>query len=138
MFDVVGEFNWLAIILATLAYYILGAVWFTPLFGKAWDKSIGYERSNKEKWPPIYYITPLVSSFVVTLATSFLIHALSIQSLTNAVALGVIAGLGYAASISVNNAVTPKVPYPLRHGSITGAYHVIGIIVVSVILFSLN
>lgn len=27
-----------------IAYYVAGAVWFTPLFGRAWDRSIGHER----------------------------------------------------------------------------------------------
>jgi hypothetical protein len=50
------------------------------------------------------------------------------------VLLGIIVGIGYAASISVNNAVTPHTPRPFRLGAITGGYHVVGIVIVSTIV----
>lgn len=31
-----GEMNWLAWALGTLAFYVLGAVWYSALFGKPW------------------------------------------------------------------------------------------------------
>lgn len=46
MFDVVSELNGLAIILASLAYFVLGAVWFMPLFGAQYDKALDTKRSK--------------------------------------------------------------------------------------------
>ena len=40
-----SDINWWAVLLATFGYYVLGALWFTPLFGRAWDRSIGYDRA---------------------------------------------------------------------------------------------
>ncbi len=31
-----GDMNWLAIVCAGLAYWLLGAVWYSALFSKAW------------------------------------------------------------------------------------------------------
>jgi hypothetical protein len=33
--------NWLAVVLGTVAFFAVGAVWYTALFGKAWQKSVG-------------------------------------------------------------------------------------------------
>ena len=36
-FDVLGDLNWLAVLVAALAYFAIGALWYAPpLFGKAW------------------------------------------------------------------------------------------------------
>lgn len=35
------ELNWLAIVLAALASFPLGFVWYGPLFGKAWAAEVG-------------------------------------------------------------------------------------------------
>ena len=138
MFDAIGEINWLAVIVAALAYYILGAIWFTPLFGRAWDTSIGFQRPKGHRFPPIYYIAPLISSFVATVATAVLVYALDIGLLSDAILLALTVGIGYAASISFNNAVTPNTPRPLMLGAVTGTYHLVGIIIVSAIVVSLK
>lgn len=39
MLAALAHLNWFAVGLAGLAYYLLGAAWFTPLFGRAWDRS---------------------------------------------------------------------------------------------------
>ncbi len=33
--------NWLAIGLATVAFFAVGALWYTVLFGKAWQREVG-------------------------------------------------------------------------------------------------
>jgi hypothetical protein len=35
-----GPLNWLAIVVATLAFFAVGAAWYTALFGKAWQREI--------------------------------------------------------------------------------------------------
>ena len=31
-----NEMNWLAIAVSTIAYFFIGAIWYTALFGKKW------------------------------------------------------------------------------------------------------
>lgn len=35
------EINWLAVLAASLVGFIIGAIWYGPLFGKAWMKIVG-------------------------------------------------------------------------------------------------
>lgn len=135
MFDVATDLNWLAIIVATLAYFILGALWFTPLFGAAYDRALDAKRSKGQKWPAIYYIGPFLSALVTTITTAVLVYALTISSVSEAVWLGLILGVGIAFSVSCNNAINPKTPRPLLYGTVTGGYHVVGITIVAILLF---
>ena len=68
-----ADLSWLAIGIATLAYYLLGALWFTPLFGAAWDTAIGHTRVRGERFSAAYYVVPLVSSLLVTVAMAVLV-----------------------------------------------------------------
>lgn len=138
MFDSINELNWLAIALATFAYFVLGAVWFTPLFGRAYDEALGTKRQKNQQWPAIYYIGPFVSALVTTVATALLVSALDLAQLSEAVMLGLIVGVGYALSISMNNAINPITPRPLLYGLVTGGYHVVCIVLVAAIIFGMQ
>ena len=39
--------NYVAILVATVANFILGFIWYTPLFGKAWARENGFDTSVK-------------------------------------------------------------------------------------------
>lgn len=41
------QINYLAIVVAVVANFFLGFIWYTPLFGKAWAKEMGYDTSIK-------------------------------------------------------------------------------------------
>jgi len=138
MVAIILELNGWAVLLATFVYFVLGALWFTPLFGKYYDLALDFDRQKDYKWPPIYYISPLVSSLIVSTATAMLVYLLKIDLLADAVMLGLIVGVGYAATISFNNAVNPVTPKPLLYGAVTGGYHVVGITLVAVVVTALR
>ena len=33
--------NWLAVVVATVAFFVVGAIWYTALFGKVWQREVG-------------------------------------------------------------------------------------------------
>jgi hypothetical protein len=39
--------NWIAIIVVVVANFIFGFIWYTPLFGKAWGKEMGFDMNQK-------------------------------------------------------------------------------------------
>lgn len=136
MFNVLNEVNWLIILLATVVYFILGAVRFTPLFGKAYDIGTGVKRSSKQKWPTIYYYAQFLSSLVVSVAIGITLYAMNIQSLADAVTLGLLFGIALAA-ISLSNAVTPNMPRPVIFGLVVGSYHLVSAVIVAAIIDTL-
>src|SRR5688572_10304000 len=41
------QINMVAVLVAVVANFILGFLWYTPLFGKAWAKQMGFDTSVK-------------------------------------------------------------------------------------------
>lgn len=134
MFEALTHLNWLAIALAALAYYVLGALWFTPLFGRTWDRAIGYERPTGGRFALDYYLVPLASAILAAFAVGMILAALRPSSLGEALFIGLVIGLGVAFAVSMNNALTPHTPHPYLFGAVTGGYHLVGIVAVSAII----
>lgn len=113
--------------LGSVLYYALGAVWFTPLFGRAWDRSIGYDRTRTgSRFPLGYYLLPLAGAMVTTIVIATLYP--SGAGVGAGLLIGVCVGTA-AAAASFTNALTPHTPHPYVFGAITGGYHFTGAVI---------
>ncbi|MDQ0058599.1 DUF1761 domain-containing protein [Paenibacillus harenae] len=134
MFNVIQEINWIAVLLAALASSLLGGVWFTLIFGKAYAIALGKESTPNEKPAPIFIVGPFACGLVTTVAMAILIYAFGIESIVNAIIFGCIVGIGLLASTTVNTAINPNIPRPLLYGLISGSYFLLSGLIISVIL----
>ena len=48
------QINMIAVLIAVVANFILGFLWYTPLFGKAWGKEMGFNMENKPPASAMY------------------------------------------------------------------------------------
>jgi hypothetical protein len=66
------ELNYTAIIVATIAQFIFGAIWYTPIFGKTWGKIHGFDQValDKQKEMMKEMGKLLVTQFILTLVTT--------------------------------------------------------------------
>mgnify|MGYP001576081381 FL=1 len=74
--------NLIAVLVAAVVQFIIGAIWYTPLFGKLWGKIHGFDTLNPEVQAEIQkkMMPLLVWQFVVTVVTTF-VFALFIETL---------------------------------------------------------
>jgi hypothetical protein len=67
------ELNYLAIVLATIAQMIFGAIWYMPIFGKVWGQMHGFDQvppeKQKEMMKDMWKL--MVLQLVLTLLTTF-------------------------------------------------------------------
>lgn len=88
--------NWLAILVSTAAAFMLGGIWYGPVFGKAWMNALGKTEDDIQPTP-----TPFVISFVTALVTSIvlaaLIQALGFDTAVDGILLGLFVGVGFIA-----------------------------------------
>ncbi len=99
-FDSLGDLNWLAVLAAAVAYFIVGAVWYLPAtFGKPWMRSIGWEPDPAERPNPAVYMAPLLTSIVSAAALGMLAAATGTDTASEGVALGLVVGIGVVASV---------------------------------------
>ena len=74
------EVNWLAVIVATIAGFAVGAVWYT-LLGKRWMAAIGKSRDQLNAGPAPYVIgiiVELVMAYFLALVTSNLFGSVTV------------------------------------------------------------
>jgi Protein of unknown function (DUF1761) len=125
-------------IVAGLAYFALGGLWFTPLFGKAWDKAVGFDRPPRWRPAAAYYLGPLVGCVVVAFATQALLNISGADSLDRKLLVAGIAGVGFSACVTTVNAISPNVPRPALYAAVVGSYHVVGTLLCAVVLHMLG
>ena len=99
------HFHWLAILLAALAGFLVGGIWYGPLFGKAWMKARGITpESAKEANMPLIFGT----TFALNLVAAFMLDHLYATydapvGLHHSLVIAAIIGIGFiATSIGVN------------------------------------
>ena len=138
MIDQLSNLNWISVLIAFVAYFLLGALWFTLFFSKQYKISLGRNANDVLPNKPIFIIGPALCSLVITLASAVLIYALNIGSMGGALEFAMLVGIGYLVANTVNIAINPNMPHPIHYGIISGAYHLLGIILVSVILVAMK
>lgn len=100
--EMLGELNWLAIVVVALLAFAIGWPWYGPLFGKAWLAALGKTADEIQPSPK-----PFIISAVTTLITSFvmavLIACLGIETWYDGALLGIAVGIGFIAASNVSD-----------------------------------
>jgi hypothetical protein len=138
MINQLSNLNWVGVLVAFLAYFFLGAIWFTVFFKKQYAISLGKENALPEKPALIFIIGPAICSIIITIASAILMYALGISTYSQAIEFALIVGVGYLVANTFNIAINPNMPYPLHYGIISGLYHLVGIMIVCVILVAMK
>lgn len=137
MISQLANLNWISLVLAFVAYFLLGALWFTLFFSKPYKISLGRDNETLPN-KPIFIVGPALCSLVITLASAILIDALDIHSFGGALEFSLLVGVGYLFANTVNIAINPNIPRPILYGIISGTYHLLGILMVSIILVAMK
>ncbi len=134
-----SDINWLAVIVATIAYSAFSGIWHRQFaFGKKWENAMGFNRPENWKETTIYFIVPSISCFTTSIVIAVLINLLNVSSFKDALILGLLTGIGFATAVTFTNAVIPTMKKPLVFGAITGTAHALGITLVSLIIYAIS
>jgi hypothetical protein len=129
-----GDLNWLAVIVATLAFFALGAVWYAPkVFGDLWMRSGGIQAPEQPQ--AAFYVVPLITCFVSTLAVAMLAAATGTDTVGEGIVLGLVTGVGIAfMALFVTGFFDPQKPQATVWVAVVGGYHVVGLLIAAIIL----
>ncbi len=137
MINQFANLNWISVLIAFVAYFLLGALWFTLFFSKSYKISLGKANETLPN-KPIFIIGPALCCLVITMASAILIYALGIETLSRTIEFAGIVGVGFLVANTVNIAINPNIPRPILYSVISGAYHLVGIVTVSVIIVGMK
>ncbi|MBZ0205886.1 MAG: DUF1761 domain-containing protein [Flavobacteriales bacterium] len=104
----IGQLPYLHILVAALAAFALGAIWYSFLFGKTWMKELGFTeesiRSSGANMGMIFGST-LVLTFIMAFGIAVLIELHQVPNITwmDGLRIGLLAGLFFVAtSMAIN------------------------------------
>lgn len=134
--DVFLDFPWLQVLVAALAFFALGALWYSVLFSKAWIRLTGIDVNDPKMKTGVAAI--MTGSFVLMLLSSFglgvLVTRLEIIGWMSGLKLGLITGCCFAATaISITYLYEKK---SLGLHLINGGYSILGHCIMSIIICS--
>ena len=132
--DLFSHINWLAVLVAAVAYFMLGAIWYSKaLFAPKWAALVGIDMSKPDKKG---LGGMLLASFILTLVIcvglAMLVVRMDLFILSSGVKLGLITGICFATtSVSISFIYEKR---PLGLYFIDCGYHVVGNIAAAIIL----
>jgi hypothetical protein len=133
--EIFSQINWLAVAVAALAYFLLGALWYSKaLFGAKWAGLVGLDMNDPDKKKGMGKMMAGTFFLIILtcLALALLVYRLDIFVLSSALKLGLITGIGFAStavSISFIYESRPTALYFIDCG-----YHLAGHLIAAVIL----
>jgi len=138
------EINYLAIAIAVVANFFLGFLWYTPLFGKAWAKEMGFDLTKK---PPA---GAMVKGMVIMIIGNFLmayvfahniavwnpvtwgLPASEMSPMSTVFSAAIFTWLGFFVPMDLNTVAWEMKSWKLFF--INTSYHLLALIVVAMIL----
>lgn len=96
------EINYLAVLVATLAAFVLGAIWYSPaVAGKAWMKELGIKPDKEKKGLG----AAMAKSFLVTFIMATTLALFAPNGAYEGMAVGSVIGFGVGAMNQINNMI---------------------------------
>lgn len=131
--------NFLAVVVAAIAAFVIGFLWHGPLFGKQWLAMMNVPQSEvdamraKGMGPMIpTMIAALVQQLIIALVTAHLANALGIVGAVPAILFAVVLWLGYLAMPMLNGVLWERRKMDLYLFNI--GYHLVSLVAVSLIV----
>ena len=94
-----ADLNWLAVLVAGLAYFVLGAVWYTDaLMGKQYRAALGLDPNQAGKPEPMPLVINLVGWLVSALALALVMEASGASGVGDGILFGLVVGVGIVLS----------------------------------------
>ena len=133
--EIFSQINWLAVLVAALAYFMLGAVWYSKaLFGNKWVALVGLDMSNPDRKRGMGKMMAgtFILIIVTCIALALFVHRLDLFVISSALKLGFITGIGFAATAVAISFIYESRPTALYF--IDCGYHLAGHLITAIIL----
>lgn len=133
--DVFAHINWLAVLVAGLAWFFLGAMWYSKLlFAKPWIKAtaINMEDPNLKTGMAQIMLTSLVLMIISCLGLAIFLAKMPLVNWMTGAKAGLVAALCFCVpAISISYLYEKR---PLILHLINGGYNVVGALIAGIIL----
>jgi len=133
--ELFSNINWLALLVAALVYFMLGAVWYSKiLFGPKWMSLVGINMNDGDKGKSLGAMMFASFTLIVIscIAIALLVNRMDLYVLSSGLSLGALTGICFATTAVAISFIYESRPIGLYF--IDCGYHVVGHIATAVIL----
>ncbi len=132
--EIFKEINWIAVLVGTLGYFFLGAIWYSFLFKEKWIayNNINMDDPNGKKGVGAIMFASFIMMFICSAGLAILAEYLVISGWLYGLKLGLLTGVCFACTSMAINMLYEKKPLGLFF--INGGYQVLGNIIAAVII----
>ena len=131
----ISHLNHVHIIVAALVYFIIGALWYSMLFGKKWMKLIGHSGEVTEadkKGMPVMFLSTFILNYVICFATACVIFYIQPMSVMADLKIASLIGVGFIGTTTAMSNMYAKRSFQLT--VIDSGYHFVGILSATILL----
>ena len=133
--EIFSQINWLAVLVAAIAYFMLGAIWYSKtLFGSKWAAAVGLNMNDPDKSKGMAKM--MIGTFVLILITcigiAMLVNRLDLSLLPSGLKLGAITGICFATTAVAISFIYESRPIALY--LIDCGYHLAGHLIAAIIM----
>jgi len=135
---ILSHLNYLAVLVSTIAYFAVGALWFSVLFGKPWMHGHGIvmpddatAKAQMQKEMPMLMIKTFLLCFVATTGLAYMEAACCSYNWMAGAKIGIVAGVFVFVAIAQSHMYTRKT---LKLTVIDAGYHVVSLVIAGIIL----
>ncbi len=125
--------NYIAVVVAAVVYWLLGAVWYGSLFNKAW---MALEHMSPEQAASMNPVLPYVITFVLNLVVAFVLAQIcawrNANTAARGAALGILIWIGFIGPITYTTHMYEMRPVQLF--AINQFYSLVGLALMGAIL----
>ncbi len=124
--------NWLAVVAATLAFYGIGAIWYSFLFRDAWIKASGVVMDGTQKVNMLKIMSlTLLLTFIMVTNLAFFVSGPGVTA-SNGALYGFLTGFGWVAMAMALTSLYENRSW--KYMAINGGYMAVGFTVSGLIL----
>ena len=126
--------NHLAVLASVVLLFVLGFLWYGPIFGEQWMGMVGLDPAEVEANPPGagVWITNIISSVAGVYALAWLLSRLGVNSALQCAVHGFIIAFAFVFLSLMTNDMFAQNPYGLSW--IVGGFSVVGLTLTGLIL----
>ncbi|UCD63864.1 MAG: DUF1761 domain-containing protein [Candidatus Zixiibacteriota bacterium] len=126
--------NYLAVIVAAVAYSVLGVLWYSPvLFGSAWLKGIGKTKEQMAGGPVVLnYVIGFICAFLASYGIARIMLWTGRNSIAEGIVIGLLAGVCFVVATMLMNDLFERRSKGLT--AVNVLYHLLGLIVAGIIV----
>ena len=129
----IGALNWMAVVVSALSAFMIGGLWYGPLFGKTWQALSGLSDDDVQQGHPAkVYGGAFVLNLVAAFGMGMLLQLHPTPDLGTGLNIGILIGLAFVAtSFGINYLFASK---PLFLYLIDAGYMVVLMSIMGIIL----